>query len=228
MQIPNQHHKENKKMNNMPYNNAPYTPGNNVSYTPGNNVSYAPTPRKRLDLSDAAPQQDFHDLIPSGTIAKVRMTIKPGGYDDPARGWTDGYPTCKWSTGAIYLNCKFSILEGEYAGRDVWSLIGLHSVNGDKWKELGRSFMKAILNSARGFAANDKSLEAIDAQQMDSFAELDGIVFIARIGVEKDKETKQDKKNVINIAIPKGHKDYDGGSAQPSTFPPSSAAPWER
>jgi hypothetical protein len=209
-------------MNNTPYDNVPYAPANHAPYTS--------VPGKRLDYSNAAPQQDFGSLIPAGTVAKVRMTIKRGGYDDPARGWTGGYATCKRSTGAIYLNCQFTILEGEYAGRIVWSLIGLHSPNGDKWKDLGESFMKAILNSARGFAEDDKSPEAAAARQIDSFAELDGIVFIARIGVEKDKETKQDKGNVITIAIPKGHKDYDRKEAlpQPPAFPPANAAPWAR
>ena len=39
---------------------------------------------------------DFNDarqnanLIPKGTIAKVRLTIRPGGFDDPSQGWTGG------------------------------------------------------------------------------------------------------------------------------------------
>ena len=35
------------------------------------------------DFNDAEQQQGF-DLIPKGTTVKVRMTIKPGGHDDPA------------------------------------------------------------------------------------------------------------------------------------------------
>ena len=40
---------------------------------------------------------DFNDvkqtsnLIPKGTIVKVRMTLRPGGFDDPSQGWTGGY-----------------------------------------------------------------------------------------------------------------------------------------
>ena len=36
------------------------------------------------DFNDAEQQQSF-DLIPKGTIVKVRMTIKPGGHDDAAQ-----------------------------------------------------------------------------------------------------------------------------------------------
>ena len=37
--------------------------------------------------------QDNANLIPKGTLAKVRLTIRPGGFDDPAQGWTGGYRT---------------------------------------------------------------------------------------------------------------------------------------
>ena len=44
------------------------------------------------DFNDAEQQQGF-DLIPKGTIVPVRMTIKPGGHDDPSQNWTGGYAT---------------------------------------------------------------------------------------------------------------------------------------
>ncbi len=44
------------------------------------------------DFNDAESQTSY-DLIPKGTIVPVRMTIKPGGFDDPSQGWTGGYAT---------------------------------------------------------------------------------------------------------------------------------------
>lgn len=44
------------------------------------------------DFNDAEQQTSF-ELIPKGTLAKIRMTIKPGSHDDVSRGWTDGYAT---------------------------------------------------------------------------------------------------------------------------------------
>ncbi len=35
-----------------------------------------------FDFNSAA-EQSSYDLIPKGTVVRVRMTIKPGGYDDP-------------------------------------------------------------------------------------------------------------------------------------------------
>ena len=52
------------------------------------------------DFNDA---QSNTNLIPKGTLAKVRLTIRPGGFDDPSQGWTGGYAT-RGSTGAVYLN----------------------------------------------------------------------------------------------------------------------------
>jgi hypothetical protein len=45
------------------------------------------------DFNDADSQQSGFDLIPKGTVVPVRMTIKPGGYDDPEQGWGGGYAT---------------------------------------------------------------------------------------------------------------------------------------
>ena len=91
------------------------------------------------DFNNTESQQSF-DLIPNNTIAKVRMSIKPGGYDDANQGWVGGYATKNDATGSIYLACEFVVLEGEYARRKVWSLIGLHSNKGAEWGNIGRSF----------------------------------------------------------------------------------------
>jgi hypothetical protein len=114
------------------------------------------------DFGSAEDQQIF-DLIPRCTIARVRMTIKPGGYNDPDQGWTGGYATLG-DSGAVYLNCEFVVLEGHFVRRKVWSLIGLHSPKGPTYANMGRSFVKGILNSARGFSAKDDSPQAMAAR----------------------------------------------------------------
>jgi hypothetical protein len=186
------------------------------------------------DFSSAEDQQTF-DIIPKGTIACVRMTIKPGGHNDPSEGWTGGYAT-QGNTGAVYLNCEFVILEGQFARRKVWSLIGLHSPKGPDYANMGRSFIKGILNSARGFSAKDDSPQAIAARRINGLGDLDGIEFTARIDVEKDQRDGSDR-NVIKVAVTKDHKDYgSGGSgstpsaqqAQPATAPASNLPSWAR
>ena len=70
------------------------------------------------DFNDAEQQQSF-DLIPKGTIVKVRMTIKPGGHDDAAQGWLGGYATQSPTTGAVYLATESVVLEGPHARRKM-------------------------------------------------------------------------------------------------------------
>ena len=110
--------------------------------------------------------QASYDLIPNSTLAKVRMQIRPGGHDDQNQGWSGGYATKNQNTGSIYLSCEFVVLEGEFARRKIWSLIGLHSEKGPEWANIGRSFVKAILNSARGVAESDNSEKAQNARRI--------------------------------------------------------------
>ncbi len=157
------------------------------------------------DYNDAEQQQGF-DLIPKGTLVKVRMTLKPGGYDDPAQGWTGGYATQSVDTGSIFLNAEFVVLEGEYAKRKLWSLIGLYSPKGDAWTNMGRSFIRAVLNSAQNLHPHDNTPQAQAARRIVDFSALDGIVFVARVDVEKD--AKGEDKNVIKLVIEPDHPDY--------------------
>lgn len=154
---------------------------------------------------------DFNDaksninLIPKGTLAKVRLTIRPGGFDDPSQGWTGGYAT-RGSTGAVYLNGEFTVLEGQYARRKIFTLIGLYSPKGPDWGNMGRSLVRGILNSARGISDKDMSPEAQAARRIGGFADLDGIEFVARIDVSTD--ANGDDKNEIRSAVTPDHKDY--------------------
>ena len=61
------------------------------------------------DFNDADSQQSGFDVIPKGTVVPVRMTLKPGGFDDHNQGWTGGYATESFDTGAVYLACEFVV-----------------------------------------------------------------------------------------------------------------------
>lgn len=174
------------------------------------------------DYNDAESQTSY-DLIPKGTIVPVRMTIKPGGYDDPAQGWTGGYATHNDTTGSVYLNAEFVILEGPFAKRKVWSLIGLRSLKGPEWGNMGRSFVRGILNSSRGLSDKDNSPQAQAARRINGFADLDGIEFLAKIDVGKD--ANGDPKNDIRFAVAPNHKDWDTFKSGGGLWTPSQSAP---
>ena len=157
------------------------------------------------DFNSADDQYGF-DLIPKGTLVKVRMTIRPGGFDDASQGWTGGYATQSETTGSVYLNCEFVVLEGEYARRKLWSLIGLFSHKGSEWANMGRAFIKGILNSARGLHPKDISPQAQQARRIQGFADLDGIEFVGKVEMEKDQY--EEDKNVMRTAITPEHGQY--------------------
>lgn len=157
------------------------------------------------DFNNSDNQQSF-DVIPNNTLAKVRMQIRPGGYDDANQGWNGGYATKNDNTGSIYLSCEFVVTEGEFARRKIWSLIGLHSNKGPEWANIGRSFIKAILNSSKGFKESDVSEAAQNARRIKGLADLDGIEFLAKITVAQDQNGND--KNEIKFAITPDHKDY--------------------
>ncbi len=170
------------------------------------------------DFNDAQSQQSGFDLIPKGTIVPVRMSIKPGGYDDYNMGWTDGYATQSNETGAVYLAAEFIVTAGKYAKRKMWTNIGLHSPKGPAWGQMGRGFVRGVLNSARNVHPQDNSPQAAAARRISGFVDLDGVEFLARVDVEKDG--RGDDRNIVRVAVEPDHKDYATMMGVPSKATP--------
>jgi len=147
------------------------------------------------NFNDAEDQMSY-ELIPHKTIAKVRLMLKKGNHT--TKEWPDGYATLSKSGTCVYLACAFVILGGEYENRKVWSNIGLHSDNSEKYGQIGRSMTKAILNSARGLHSKDKSPEAERQRQISSFAELDNLTCVAEITInDKGHQPRNEIKTII-------------------------------
>lgn len=164
------------------------------------------------------------NLIPKGTIAKVRLTIRPGGFDDPSQGWTGGYAT-RGSSGAVYLSGEFTVLEGPYARRKVFTMIGLYSPKGPDWANMGRSFVRGMLNSARGISDKDVSPQAQAARRISGFGDLEGLEFVAKIDIGTDANGED--KNEIRAAVTPDHRGYAEamGMARPVMMAPAYAPP---
>src|SRR5271155_71546 len=97
-------------------------------------------------------------LIPKGTIAKVRMHIKPGGYDHIKQERADnGYATRHSTMSPVHLSVSFTVLTGEYSGRQMFGTIGLHSDVDKYYKRMGYVLVRGILCSAHGISIYDKS-----------------------------------------------------------------------
>lgn len=172
-----------------------------------------------------APEQSFTgEPIPHGSLARVVLRIRPGGRGPG--GWVTENP----STGAAYIDCEFTVAEGPYARRKVWTLIGLKGTKvdehgRDKWADMGRSLIRAILESARGIHPKDESPQAVAARRINSLGDLDGIEFVARIGVEKDRDGQYPDKNKILAAVGPDHRDYAALMGRPPVSQPPGHGP---
>jgi hypothetical protein len=158
------------------------------------------------DFNDAKLQVDKIALIPKDTICKVRIDIIPGGYDNIEVEWEGGWATRSERTDSAYLSCEYTILDGKYDQQKISGLIGLYSPKGPKWGERGRSFIRAILNSAYGLMPNDFSPAAIQKRKINSLGDLNGLEFIVQIGIEKNQNS--DWINNIKQVIEPNHKRY--------------------
>lgn len=154
------------------------------------------------NFNDAEDQMSY-ELIPHKTIAKVRLLLKKGNH--VTKEWPDGWATKSKSGTCIYLACEFVILSGEYENRKVWSNIGLHSDKSPLYAEIGRSTIKAILNSAHGLHKADKSPEAEKQRQIKSFADLDNLICTVEITIN-DNDDKP--RNEVRTIITPDHAKY--------------------
>jgi len=161
-----------------------------------------------MDFNGADSQDAAFDLIPANTLVKVGLTIRPGG------AGPEGWLTQSRTSTALYLNTEAVVLDGQYARRRIYTRIGFKgkSVNErgeDTYANRGRAMIRGILESARGIKAGDQSEAARAARMVRSLGDLNGIDFVAKIGVEKDRDNPEDAgRNVIKAAIGPDHGQY--------------------
>ena len=133
------------------------------------------------DYSSAPPPQE-RELIPSGTIATVVMHIRPGGAGE------DGLLKRSQKGDCEMLDIEYQIVDGPYARRKFFeNQIIVGTTQGQK--DMAATYMgtrKAILQSARGIKDGDQSPQARAAYMAD-LKDFDGLMFVAKIGVEKGK-----------------------------------------
>lgn len=161
-----------------------------------------------MDFNGAETQDAAFDLIPANTLVKVTLSIRPGG------AGPEGWLTQSRTSSALYLNTEAVVLEGPHARRRIYTRIGFKgkSVNErgeDTYANRGRALIRGILESARGIKASDQSEAARTARMIHSLGDLNGLDFVAKVGVEKDRNNPDDAgRNVIKAAIGPEHAQY--------------------
>jgi len=160
--------------------------------------------QKWTNFNDAEDQGNY-SLIPHKTIAKVQLFPKKGNH--VTEEFPDGYASKSKNGTSLYLTCEFVILSGEHKDRKVWGHIGLHSDNSPKYTDIGRSMIKAILESAYSIYPKDKSPEAEKQRQIKSFVDLDNLICVAEITInDKGDQPRNEVKTIITPDHAKYHE----------------------
>jgi len=160
-----------------------------------------------FDYNGADPQSAAFDLLPAGVLVRVRLTIRPGG------AGPEGWLTQSKTSPAQYLNTESVVLEGPHAKRRIYTRIGIRGKDSagtdDGYGNRGRALLRGILESARGVQAKDTSDRARAARTIRSYADLNGLEFLGKVGIEKDQKNPSDLgRNVLAAAIGPDHADY--------------------
>ena len=194
-----------------------------------------------FDFNDAAPQQNS-ELIPAKTMANVIAPIKPGTHGQG--GWET-----KSKSGFEYLNMEFTIVSAPMAKRKIFQNAGIGGVTDghEKAVEITRTFLRSMLESARGIDPKDETDKARKGRVINDWGDLVEMEFAAEIGIEKGKDGYADKNKIQRVITP-DHKLYKqimsgetilpGGGEKPASAPahvaakattPSTAVPaWAR
>lgn len=153
------------------------------------------------DLNTA--ERSTYDLIPAKTIVHALVNIRAGDSGTPENAFT------VTRTGLYQLSLEFTVTEGEYARRKIFHRVTTGAQPGvslsegqEKGINIGKQFLRALLEAGRGFAPTDESPEAVAARRMDSIFEIDGLEVWAEVGVEVDKEGRYDDRNSIRKIMP--------------------------
>jgi len=161
-----------------------------------------------MDFNGADTQDAAFDLIPANTLVKVCLTIRPGG------AGPEGWLTQSKTSPALYLNTEAVVMEGPFARRRIYTRIGFRGKaaggpGDDTYGNRGRAMIRGILESARAVRADDQSNAARAARMIRTLGELSGLEFVARIGIERDKDKPDDSgRNVIKAAVGAEHAEY--------------------
>ncbi len=165
-----------------------------------------------LDFNDADAQRSG-DLLPDGTFCPVKLTILPGGDTKPGFEYDGALFKNSLRSDAVMLDCEFTVLPpSPHQGRKVWQMF---TIAGGKVGEDGTSkawnitkaAIRAMIDSTLGLDPADLSDAAKAKRNLRGFRDLDGIEFIAKIGIKRgdpapDGGTYPDKNIIVHVVEP--------------------------
>ena len=188
-----------------------------LSFTPEQTLKQKVERRKQMpDFNDAGPQRSF-DVIPDGTIATVRMKIRPGNAGEG--GWLrrskDGNSEA--------LDCEFVVLDGEFAKRKFWTLltVGGATDGHEEAGDISSARIRAMLESARGIRPDDNVRRCEAARQTTSTATSTALCFMPHRRRAGAKRLQGEKHRLDRVITP----DADAPGTRSTQDPKPAASP---
>ena len=182
-----------------------------------------------FNFNDADGQRKPFEVIPANTTCVLQLTIRPGGGGDD--GWLTEATTGKGVSQG--LDCEFTVVEGEHAGRKLWHTLTLggtaptHAEAG----RISRNTIRAMIECARGVKPDDTSDEAKAKRSLSGWGDLNGMRFMARLGVKPPEGNYAAKNTILEIITPE-RKEWKpieqlppGAATNGSGKPANAAAP---
>jgi hypothetical protein len=150
-----------------------------------------------LNFNEAGEQRSF-DLVPDRTIVAVQMRIRPGGAGE------DGMLRRSKAGTSEALDVEFTVLDGPFAKRKFWEalLVSGTTQGHQSAADITRRKLRAIIESARGIMPNDQREAAVQARNLSSYTDLDGLCFLVRVGVEPARGEYKAKNVLKEIVTP--------------------------
>jgi hypothetical protein len=149
-----------------------------------------------FDFNTASEQRDF-DVIPDKTVVVVQMHIREGNAGE------GGLLKRSKSGEAEGVDCEFKVVYGPFANRKVFAFMVLSGTTDGHAQaaEITQSRLRAILESAHGIKPKDVS-EAAQKARVAELGDFEGILFMARIGVEPAKGEYRAKNILLSVITP--------------------------
>ena len=172
---------------------------------------------------------DDYGLLPAG-VYQLKVEVVSGG-----RG-PDGTLTLAKNGCTMHVQLVYTVNAGDYRNRKIWDYLTVtldeHAVVLDEHGNplppleaakkldklrtavrMGRSKIKALINSARGLNPDDKSAATEARRSIESHDDLNGMIFWADVGVRAGSGG-YGPSNFVDYIVQPGDPDYPKAAAQ--------------
>jgi hypothetical protein len=152
-----------------------------------------------INLNEAGEQRGF-EPIPTGTVVRCAVKIRPGGIGEG--GWLTQTTTPKGTS--QYLSAELTVLDGTHKGRKIFNnfVVEGEAAGHKEARDISFQTLRAFIESAKGIKPSDKSETAAKARNIDSWSELNGAVVTIKVGVLPAKGDYQAKNTIAYVLTP--------------------------